>query len=262
MALDTPDPACEAPAARGALTGKAALITGAARRVGASIARTLHAAGADVVLHYRSSADDAAALMSELNDSRPGSATLAECDLLEIEQLPALVAAATGAFGGLDILVNNASTFYPTPLGDIGEIDWDDLVGTNLKAPLFLAQAAAPALHERRGLIINVADIHGLKPLRRYPVYSVAKAGLIMLTKSLARELAPHVRVNAVAPGPVMWPEDGLDPALQLKITQRTALKRIGSAEDVARACLFFAAEAPYVTGQILAVDGGRSIGW
>src|ERR1700731_5145482 len=160
MALDTPDPACEAPAARGALAGKAALITGAARRVGASIARMLHAAGADVVLHYRSSADDAAALMSELNDLRPGSAALAECDLLEVAQLPALVAAATGAFGGLDILVNNASTFYPTPLGDIGGNDWAALVGTNLKAPLFLAQAAAPALHERRGLIINVADIH------------------------------------------------------------------------------------------------------
>src|ERR1700737_2829526 len=159
MAPATPDPAREALAARSALTGKAALVTGAARRVGASIARTLHAAGADVMLHYRSSADDAAALMRELNASRPGSAALAECDLLQVAQLPALVAAATGAFGGLDILVNNAATFYPTPRGDIGDVDWDDLVGTNLKAPLFLAQAAAPALHERRGLIINVADI-------------------------------------------------------------------------------------------------------
>src|SRR6202140_4888108 len=234
---------------------------------GTGSARRAHRQGG---AHYRRGAargrqhraDDAAALMSELNDSRPGSAALAECDLLEVAQLPALVAAATGAFGGLDILVNNASTFYPTPLGDIGEIDWDDLVGTNLKAPLFLAQAAAPALHERRGLIINVADIHGIKPLRRYPVYSLAKAGLIMLTKSLARELGPHVRVNAVAPGPVMWPEDAPDKALQEKITSRTALKRPGSAEDVARACLFFATGAPYVTGQILAVDGGRSIGW
>src|SRR5882757_1818399 len=204
MEPDTPDPAREAAAARGELSGKAAHITGAARRAGASIAQMLHAAGADVVLHHRSPADDAAALMGELNAARPGSAALAECDLLQVELLPALVAAATDAFGGLDILVNNASTFYPTPLGDIGEIDWDDLVGTNLKAPLFLAQAAAPALHERRGLIINVADIHGIKPLRRYPVYSLAKAGLIMLTKSLARELGPHVRVNAVAPGPVM----------------------------------------------------------
>src|SRR4030088_3160832 len=165
MAPDTADPAREAAAARGELTGKAALITGAARRVGASIARMLHAAGADVVLHYRSSADDAAALMGELNAARPGSAALAECDLLQVELLPALVAAATDAFGGLDILVNNASTFYPTPLGDIGEIDWDDLVGTNLKAPLFLAQAAGPALHEGRGLIINVGGNNGLPPL-------------------------------------------------------------------------------------------------
>src|SRR5260370_21950703 len=203
MALDTADPAPEALAARGALTGKAALITGAARRVGASIARTLHAAGADVVLHYRSSADDADALMHELNDLRPGSAALAECDLLEVAQLPALVAAATGAFGGLDILVNNASTFYPTPLGDIGEIDWDDLVGTHLKAPLFLAQAAAPPLHERPGLIINLPAIPRLTPLPPYPVYSLAKAGLIMLTKSLAPQLGPHARGNAVAPGPV-----------------------------------------------------------
>ena len=245
-----------------ALKGKTALVTGAARRVGAAIARALHASGAQVVLHYRSSGEDAAALEQELNGLRPGSACRAQCDLLDVPHLPALAQVAADTFGGLDILVNNASSFYPTPVGDITALDWDDLIGTNLKAPLFLSQAAAPLLHAARGLIVNLADIHGLKPLRRYPVYSVAKAGLIMLTKSLARELAPHVRVNAVAPGPVMWPEDGLDPALQLKITQRTALKRIGSAEDVARACLFFAAEAPCVTGQILAVDGGRSIGW
>jgi pteridine reductase len=250
------------PIVTSALTGKTALITGGARRVGAGIARTLHAAGANVVLHYRSSGEDAAALAQELNSTRPDSAALAECELLQIAQLPALVAAASSAFGGLDILINNASTFYPTPVGDITEIDWDDLIGTNLKAPLFLAQAAAPALHERHGLIVNLADIHGMRALRRYPVYSVAKAGVIMLTKCLARELAPNVRVNAVAPGPVMWPEDGLDSALQELIVSRTALKRPGSVEDVARACLFFATEAPYVTGQVLAVDGGRSIGW
>ena len=244
------------------LQGKTALVTGAARRVGAVIARTLHAAGANLVLHYRSSADDATALAQELNGLRPASAALAECDLLEIASLPALVDTAVKEFGGLDILVNNASTFYPTPLGDITQMDWDDLIGTNLKAPLFLAQAAATRLHEAQGLIVNLADIHGVKPLRRYPVYSIAKAGLIMHTRSLARELGPHVRVNAVAPGPVMWPEDGVDRALQEKITQRTALKRAGSAEDVARACLFFATGAPYVTGQVLAVDGGRSIGW
>jgi pteridine reductase len=255
-------PATDPPPASDALRGKTALVTGAARRVGGAIARALHAAGANVVLHYRSSADDAAALERELNVARAGSAKSAEADLLEVAQLPALVAVATHGFGGLDILVNNASSFYPTPVGDITAIDWDDLIGTNLKAPLFLAQAAAPALHQAKGLIINLADIHGIRPLRRYPVYSIAKAGLIMLTRSLARELGPHVRVNAVAPGPVLWPEDGLDQALQADITSRTALKRMGAPEDVARACVFFATEAPYVTGQVLAVDGGRSIGW
>jgi pteridine reductase len=243
------------------LKGKTALVTGAARRVGACIVRELHAAGANVVLHYRSSADDAAELARELNGLRPGSTILAESDLLETAQLPELVKVAADAFGGLDVLVNNASTFYPTPVGDITAIDWDDLIGSNLKAPLFLAQAAAPLLKEARGLIVNLADIHGFRPLRRYPVYSIAKAGLIMLTKSLARELGPHVRVNAIAPGPILWPEEGLDTALQEKIIDRTALKRLGSPEDVARACLFFATGAPYVTGQILAVDGGRSIG-
>jgi pteridine reductase len=253
-AIPRPVPVC--------LTGKTVLITGAARRVGAEIARVLHAAGANVLLHYRSSAEYAAALEGELNALRPGSAKCAECDLLDVTQFPALIEAALRAFGGLDVLINNASTFYPTPVGDITEIDWDDLLGTNLKAPLFLAQAANAALRTRAGLVLNVADIHGLRPLRRYPVYSIAKAGLIMLTKSLARELGPHVRVNAVAPGPVMWPADGLDQELQEKIIQRTALKRPGSAQEVARACLYFASDAPYVTGQVLAVDGGRSIGW
>jgi len=255
-ATDPPFPASDA------LRGKTALVTGAARRVGASIARALHAAGANLVLHYRSSAEDAAALERELNGARPGSAKLAAADLLDVAHLPSLVAVATESFKGLDILVNNASSFYPTPVGDITPLDWDDLIGTNLRAPLFLAQAATAALHEARGLIINLADIHGVRPLRRYPVYSIAKAGLIMLTRSLARELGPHVRVNAVAPGPVMWPDDGLDTALQEDIKSRTALKRMGSPADVARACLFFATEAPYVTGQVLAVDGGRSIGW
>ncbi|HLY51645.1 MAG TPA: pteridine reductase [Steroidobacteraceae bacterium] len=262
MARATPDPPPELPAPSRVLAGKTALLTGAGRRVGATIARVLHGAGANIVLHYRSSGKEAAQLAAELEATRAGSVRLAAGDLLDVGRCPALVADAIAAFGALDILVNNASTFYPTPMGEIRERDFDDLIGTNLKAPLFLAQAAASALHERAGLIINLADIHGWRPLRRYPVYSVAKAGLIMLTRSLARELGPQVRVNAVAPGPVMWPEDGVDPALQARIIQRTALKRPGSAVDVARACLFFAAEAPYVTGQILAVDGGRSIGW
>jgi pteridine reductase len=256
-----PDPAQESPRPA-PLAGKAALITGAARRVGAAIARALHAAGADVVLHYRSSADEATALALELNRCRADSVALAQCDLLDGASLTELAHAAAAAFGGLDILVNNASSFYPTPLGDIDEDDWNDLIGTNLKAPLFLSQATAAALRERGGLIINLADIHGMRPLRRHPVYCVAKAGLIMLTKSLARELGPQVRVNAIAPGPVMWPEDGVDEALRGEIIDRTALKRGGSAEDVTRAVLFFACEAPFVTGQILAVDGGRSIGW
>jgi pteridine reductase len=246
----------------GALIGKAALITGAARRVGATIARRLHAAGANVVLHYRTSLEPAAALARELNTTRPDSAVLFEADLLDLKQLQSLPEVATSNFGSLDILVNNASTFYPTPVGDITEIDWDDLIGTNLKAPLFLSQAASTALRISNGLIVNLADIHGMRPLRRHPVYSIAKSGLITLTRSLARELGPAVRVNAVAPGPVMWPEDGMDKVLQAEIIDRTALKRPGSPEDVARAVLFFATEAPFVTGQILAVDGGRSIGW
>jgi pteridine reductase len=257
-----PEPAVNDSTRAAPLAGKSALVTGAARRVGAAIVRALHAAGANVVLHYRSSSEEAAALTQQLNAMRPGSATLAQCDLLDSSALARLADTAAAAFGGLDILVNNASSFYPTPVGDIDEDDWNDLIGTNLKAPLFLAQAAAAGLRERSGLIVNLADIHGVRPMRRHPVYCVAKAGLIMLTKSLARELGPQVRVNAISPGPVMWPEDGIDPALRDEIISRTALKRTGSADDVARAVLFFATEAPFVTGQILAVDGGRSIGW
>lgn len=244
------------------LEGKAVLITGAARRVGATIARKLQAAGANVMIHYRKSGGEARALVKELNSLRGGSAALVSGDLLETKQLGSLVDATVKTFGQLDVLINNASTFYPTPVGTVTEAHWNDLLGTNLKAPLFLAQAAAPALRLSRGLILNIADIHGMRPLRRYTTYSVAKAGLIMLTKSLARELGPHVRVNAIAPGPVMWPEDRADRALQTKIVERTQLKRPGAPEDVARAALFFCAEAPYVTGQILAVDGGRSVGW
>lgn len=245
----------------GALTGKAALITGAARRVGATIVRKLHTAGANIVLHYRSSGEDAEALARELNEVRPNSVVQVEADLLDLDQLKMLPDIVTSNFGTLDILVNNASTFYPTPMGDVTEIDWDDLIGTNLKAPLFLSQAATAALRISNGLIVNIADIHGMRPLSRHPVYSIAKAGVIMLTRSLARELGPNIRVNAIAPGPVMWPEDGMDRELQARIVDRTALKRPGSPDDVARAILFFASEAPYITGQILAVDGGRSIG-
>jgi pteridine reductase len=245
------------------LAGKVALVTGGARRVGAQIVRTLHGAGAAVLVHRHRSRTDADALIAELDARRPGSAHAFALDLLDTARLPTLIEAAEQRFGWLDILVNNASTFYPTPLGAITEAHWDDLVGSNLKAPLFLSQAAAPLLRRTQGLILNIVDIHGMRPLRQHPVYGVAKAGLIMLTRSLARELGPEVRVNAIAPGPVMWPEDGsADPARREKIVSRTLLKRSGSADDIARAALFFAADAPFVTGQVLPVDGGRSVAW
>ena len=242
------------------LGGKVLLITGGARRVGAEIVRTLHGAGASILLHYRTSAAEAGELAAELNAQRRGSVALHAADLGEEGFAESLVAAARRAFGGIDILVNNASSFYPTPLGTITAQQWDDLFGSNLRAPLFLSQAAAPALRERRGLIVNMVDIHGLRPLRDHAVYCAAKAGLAMLTRSLARELGPEVRVNGVAPGPVLWPEQALDPALQAEIIGKTALKRAGTPQDVARTVLFLALYAPYITGQIIAVDGGRSI--
>jgi pteridine reductase len=241
------------------LQDKVVLVTGAARRVGAAIARKLHGAGAQLVVHYHRSAGDAQQLSAELNAVRPSSATPLGGDLLDLKVLESLIEATIARHGHLDILVNNASTFYATPVGTITPTQWDDLMGTNVRAPLFLAQAAAPHLKERRGLILNIADIHGMRPLRRFTVYSPAKAALIMLTQSLARELAPDVRVNAIAPGPVEFPEEGVTEEMKQEIIERTLLKRRGSPEDVARAALFFASEAPYVTGQVLAVDGGRS---
>jgi pteridine reductase len=241
------------------LKDKVVLITGGARRVGAAIARKLHAAGATVVVHYHHSVVEAHALATELNAIRPGSVTPLGGNLLDLALLKALVEATIARCGHLDILVNNASTFYATPVGQITEQHWNDLVGTNLRAPLFLSQAAAPHLKASSGLILNIADIHGIRPLRNFVVYSPAKAGLIMLTQSLARELAPQVRVNAIAPGPVEFPEQGLTDEAKQSIIDRTLLKRRGYPEDIARAALFFAAEAPYVTGQVLAVDGGRS---
>ena len=181
-------------------------------------------------------------------------------DLLDVGMLPSLVDQTLAAFGRLDVLINNASTFYPTTIGSIEPRHWDDLMGTNLKAPLFLSQAATPALRQTKGLIINLVDIHAQRPLRNHPVYCEAKAGLAMLTKSLARELGPDVRVNGIAPGPILWPEAGLDQKLQNEIIEKTLLKRRGSPDDLVRTALFFATDAPYVTGQILAVDGGRSV--
>lgn len=243
------------------LDGQVALVSGGARRLGAEIVRTLHAAGARVMIHCHRSTAQADALAAELASRRANSAAVASADLLAVASLPALVERTLQTFGRLDILVNNASTFYPTPIGGVTAAHFDDLVGTNLRAPLFLAQAAEAELRRRQGLIVNLIDIHGTQPLKHHTVYSCAKAGLGMLTRSLARELAPQVRVNGVSPGPVMWPEGAMDPQLQARIVERTALKRVGAASDIAKAVLFFATDAPYVTGQILAVDGGRSAG-
>jgi pteridine reductase len=243
-----------------ALRDQVALITGAARRVGAEMARTLHAAGANILIHYRTSAAAAIALADELNRMRAHSAAIFAAHLLNDDAPEKLVAAALLEFGRLDILINNASSFYPTRVGQITLPQWDDLIGSNLKAPLFLAQAAAPSLRAQRGLIINMIDIHALRPLKAHPVYSVAKAGLSMLTRSLARELGPEIRVNGIAPGPVLWPEGEMDEGLQREIIGKTALKRHGTPQDVARTMLFLAKDAPYITGQIIAVDGGRSI--
>src|SRR3954462_5636376 len=246
----------------GSLTGKTVLITGAARRVGAQIARTLHGAGANLVIHYRKSAREAEALATELSAARPDSATIIQADLLQVASLPLLVEAAVGTFGGLDVLVNNAYTFYPTKIGEITPQAFDDLLGTNLKVPMFLAQAAVPELRKSRGLILNIVDIHALRPLRNYTVYCTAKAGLHMLTRSLAKELGPEIRVNGISPGPVLWPEGQGDTRQREKIVERTILKRMGEPADIARTALFFAAHAPFITGQVLAVDGGRSVAW
>lgn len=236
------------------------LVTGAARRVGAEIARQLHAAGARVIVHHRRSAAEAEALAASLNALRADSAATV-CGDLGADGEPARVAAAALArFGRLDGLVNNASSFFPTPIGSIDEAAWADLVGSNLKGPLFLTQALAAELRQRRGAIVNIVDIHAERPLKGYVVYSAAKAGLAGLTRALAVELAPEVRVNGVAPGPVEWPEDGqFDPAARAEIVRHTLLRREGSAADIARSVRFLMFDAPYITGQILAVDGGRS---
>jgi pteridine reductase len=242
------------------LEDKVVLITGAARRVGAVVAAALHAAGARILIHYHHSGEEAHALAAGFNGIRAHSACVYAADLRDHTQAPSIVGAALAAFSRLDILINNASTFYPTRVGEITIEDWDDLLGSNLKAPLFLSQAAAPHLRATHGLIINMVDIHAARPLRAHPVYCVAKAGLAMLTRSLARELGPQVRVNGIAPGPVLWPEESMNEELKREITDKTALKRHGSPQDIARTALFLARDAPYITGQIIAVDGGRSI--
>jgi pteridine reductase len=237
------------------------VISGGARRLGAAMARYLHAAGANILIHHRASSREATALVAELNHRREKSAALHRGDLLDPATPTRIVTATVEAFGGIDVLINNASTFYPTPLGSISAEAFDDLIGTNLRAPLFLSQAAAPELARRQGSILNLIDIPAFRPLKNHTVYCMAKAGLVMLTQSLARELGPAIRVNGIAPGPVLWPDGGIDPAIQAQILERTALKRLGSPEDIAKAALFLIKDAPFITGQILPVDGGRSAG-
>jgi pteridine reductase len=242
------------------LAGKVALVTGGARRVGAAIARRLHAAGASVLIHYRDSEADASKLVAELNAARAKGAATVKAELLAPIAPRALVSAALDSFGRLDVLVNNASSFFPVAVGAVESSHWEELLGSNLRAPLFIAQEAAPELAKNTGCIVNIVDIHADRPLKGYPVYSIAKGGLAAMTRSLALELAPRIRVNGVSPGAIAWPEDGqFDPAERERIVATTPLARVGSPEDIAQAVHFLAC-APYVTGQIIAVDGGRSI--
>jgi pteridine reductase len=244
------------------LAGRVALVTGAAKRVGAAIVEQLHGAGANVVIHYGRSAEAAQRLAQHLEGQRSGSTALCQADLLRAEERDALVPAAAAAFDGLDLLVNNASSFRPTAFGAIGEADWDELVGSNLKAPLFLSQAALPWLRRRQGLIVNIVDIHARRPLGGFPLYCAAKAGLQMLTYAMARELGPEIRVNGVAPGPVLRPDELDQVSWDRSILERIPLRREGSPADVAACVLYLATSGSYVNGQVIAVDGGRNLGF
>jgi pteridine reductase len=242
------------------LKGKVALVTGAARRIGAMTVEKLHEAGATVIVHYRNSSEDAEKLSLKLNNIRANSCFLQQADLNNVEALPEMVDAIIKQAGRLDILVNNASSFFATPLGEITEAHWDDLMGSNLKAPLFLSQAVAPHLIKNKGCIVNMIDVHGFRPLKNYPVYSMAKAGLLMMTQSLARELGPDVRVNGVAPGAILWPtnETAEMESEHQALLDKTCLKREGVPEDIAKAVLFLVKDADYITGHVIPVDGGR----
>ena len=236
------------------------LITGAARRVGAVIAHTLHAAGYDVALHYRHSAAEATALADALERQRAGSTLLLQGELADTAALPALVESLLAHYGRLDALVNNASAFYPTPVGEATPTQWNELFASNAQAPFFLSQAAVPALREARGGVVNLLDIYAERPLANHPLYCMAKAALAAMTRSLALDLAPLVRVNGVAPGAVMWPSDGKPYDDQQAMLARTPMQRAGTPEDVASAVLWLLRDAPFVTGQVLRVDGGRTL--
>ena len=234
------------------------LVTGAARRIGAEIARGLHAAGCDLALHYRASKAEADALVDALERERPGSVLLLQADLAEFDRLPELVARTIGRFGRLDGLVNNASSFHPTPLGTVTPAQWDALFASNACAPFFLTQAAAPHLRATRGAVVNLVDIYATRPLPQHAVYCMAKAALLMATKSLALELGPEVRVNAVAPGAILWPENPSDAEARDAMLARTPLGRIGTPAEIAEAVRWLLFDARYCTGQVIAVDGGR----
>ena len=241
------------------LEGKVALITGGAHRIGAAMARALHAQGMKLVIHYHSSEKAARALQEELHQARPESVMLVRGDLNNGERLAKnLVFETIESFDRLDVVINNASRFYPTPVSESTEAQWHDIIDTNLKAPYFLSQAAAAPLKKTNGCIVNIADVYGDRPLIGYPIYSIAKAGVIMLTKSLARELGPEIRVNAIAPGVILWPESNLDEMSKQRIVSRTPLKRSGDPEDIARTALFLIRDAGFITGQVMVVDGGR----
>lgn len=239
---------------------KLALITGAAKRIGAACVRLLHQSGYDVLLHYNASEQQARQLANELNILRPNSVHLHQADLLKLDQVIDLANRAATIAEGVDVLVNNASLFSAGQIGQVTEQAWDQLLGSNLKAPFFLSQALVPTLTERKGCIVNIVDIHAERGLLDYPVYSIAKAGLVMMTKSLAKELAPHVRVNAVAPGAILWPDQQVSEAQKAEILQKVALQRCGEVDDIAKTVRFLVDEADYMTGQVLTVDGGRML--
>ena len=243
------------------LNSPVVLVTGGGKRVGAAIVQRLHREGWRVAIHYRASADAASALAASLNAVRAGSAAVYAADLLDLDALPKLIDDVVATFGRLDALVNNASTFYPTAIGAVTLQDWTQLVGSNLQAPLFLSQAAAPHLRRARGSIVNITDIHAERPMAGYVVYNIAKAGLRGLTVALARDLAPEIRVNAVAPGPIEWPDDGqISEAEKARILNHVPLKREGGAAQIADAVKYLVCDADFVTGQTINVDGGRSI--
>lgn len=242
------------------MNGKVTLITGGAKRIGAETARTLHAAGMNIVIHYRSSRQEADELSYELNQLREHSAAIVQADLDDDNIYGQLIEDAVEVWGRLDVLVNNASSFFPTPVGSITLEQWHNLINSNLKAPLFLSQAAIQFLKETQGCIINIVDIHAFRPMKKHTVYCAAKAGLAMLTQSLARELGPDIRVNGIGPGAILWPEDDMDENTRKFIIERTALKRHGEPKDIAKAILFLVKDASYITGHIIPVDGGRSL--